>query len=67
MKYSFNNHDLTLREYDGEEVEYVCREPSGFAVPGISNEDQLHRIRFQDGKEAVVFADELVNPSTSEA
>jgi hypothetical protein len=62
MKYHFNNFDLTLREHDGEEVEYIGRYPSKFAVPGISNEDQLHKIRFQDGREAIVFADELINP-----
>lgn len=61
MKYNFNNADRSLSQYDGQEATYLG--PAlGQSVPGISRGDQLHKVRFEDGREATVFADELINP-----
>lgn len=64
MKYNFNNADHSLSQYDGQEVEYLGK-ALGTDVPGISEGDQLHKVRFQDGREATVFADELINPASA--
>lgn len=62
MKYNFNNADHSLAQYDGQEVTYLGK-ALGQSVPGISSGDQLHKVRFEDGREAAVFADELINPA----
>lgn len=62
MKYRFNNADRTLEQYDGQEVAYLGL-GLGQPVPGITTGDQLHKVRFEDGREAIVFADELINPA----
>lgn len=62
MKYRFNNHNKALKSYDGQEVTYLGK-VFMHDVPGISADDQLHKIRFADGQEGVVFGDELINPA----
>jgi hypothetical protein len=61
MIYHYNNANERLEQYDGQTVEYLGK-ALGQDVPGIPKSDQLHNVRFQDGTEGTVFADELINP-----
>lgn len=51
MKYNFNNTDRDLLKYDGQQVAYLSRV-----------DEKTHRVRFEDGHEAIVNADEIINP-----